>query len=261
MNIEITIRDIKHLDTIISRLTKLNPTQINLTDKNGLTDNILLIETLRGSLPDAHFVPHYSFKNHTSKNRDAILENYTEFLVEANNQKLSEILLVSGHPRPKLDTLEGLKLAQNIQQEQELEPTQFAVAYNPFLTGHHLEQEKQRLAQKLEFDSVKRVYFQMGTLTHTLRDGVEYVRSLNKSVEITPSIVIPTSNFLSKFRFRPWKGVMLDEKYLANIKNATEKTKDLMRISQELQLSPLLEMVGFQHMDMDQFQDTYSGII
>jgi hypothetical protein len=260
MNIEITIRDITHIQQIIHDLVALDPKQVNLTDKTGLTDNLLLIEAIRETLPNTHFVPHYSFKNHTSKNPDHITENFKVFIDGACNQGISEVLLVSGSPKPKIEAITGLAFAETLlaeHKEHDHTKFNFAVAYNPFLEGTKLEVEKTRLSQKLLNPRVSRVYLQMGSLTHPLRTGIEYVRSLSPNLTVTPSVIIPSKNFLTKFRFRPWKGVILDDKYLANLKNAEHKTHELIKICKDMQAEPLLEMVGFNNFELDQFKTEY----
>jgi len=261
MNIEITIRDIRHLDEIISKIQELGPAQVNVTDKNGLTDNVLLIESMKELLPTVHFVPHYSFKNHTSKDKEKIVENYYSFLGEASSHGITETMLISGSPRPKIDTLVGLELAQDFFVDHASTDISFAVAYNPFLSDDELVLEQHRLREKLKSPLVKRVYLQMGSLLKPLKNGIEFVRSINPEIIVTPSIVIPDKNFLRKFRFRPWRGVIIDDKYLANTKNAIAKTKELLAVASDSNTDPLLEMVGFQHFKVSEFKEEFHDIL
>lgn len=266
LTIEITVRTLKHLHDILPLLNDIKPTTINLTDKTGLCDNLVIAEELKDIYPHGIIVPHYSFKNHTSKDAVTIHDNYMRFLAHTSAQNNHQILLISGSPRPKLDTLQGLELIQEslthstVSTESPLntiDNLQCGVAYNPFLTGEQLEAEQARLRAKLHYPFVNRVYMQMGTLVKPLQAGVDYIRSLNPDIDIYSSVVIPTNGFLAKFKFRPWHGVVLDDKYLANLKNATAKTHELIALSHKINITPLLQIVGIQQLTIGEFGSLY----
>lgn len=257
MNIEITIRDLKHLDILSQKLTSLSPSQVNLTDKTGLIPNLECVELIQSILPTSRIVPHYSFKNHTRKSVDEITNNFIEHITLASELGISELLLVSGSPRPHIDSIKGIELTNKIIEDYELAEIDISVAFNPFLEGELLEEEHRRLHQKLSYPQVKKVYLQMGTKTSSLVKGVEFIKNLRPDVEIYSSIIIPDNTFLTKFKYRPWRGVQIDEKYLSNLKNAQQKTQELIQLSSSLAIAVLYEFVTLQSTDVAEFKTLY----
>ena len=65
--------------------------------------------------------------------------------------------------------------------------------------------------------------------------------SKDKNVKIFGSLLIPSKEFISRFKFRPWKGVFISEKYLYSLDDFYAFTKDLIEIYLDNNICPIIE--------------------
>jgi 5,10-methylenetetrahydrofolate reductase len=268
MQIEITVRDLQVLPKIIENLKAINPVHINLTDKTGILDNLESATILKSEFPQVKLTVHYALKNHTSKTALLIVEKFEEYLTRASELEIDEILIISGSQKPKFDTLAALEyINENIEifktkssdslnkdktkAKKALHKPIIAVAYNPFLTDEKLIEENKRLVEKLKYDFVKKVYFQIGSVYRPIIEAKDLIESINPNIQVVPSLPVPSESFLRKFKMKPWKGVYLDEKYLSNLKNSQTKTIELLDIMDQNELSPVLELFEISRYDFE----------
>ena len=66
-------------------------------------------------------------------------------------------------------------------------------------------------------------------------------KNKDKSIKIFGSLLIPSMQFISRFKFRPWKGVYISEKYLNSLDNFHAFTKDLIEIYLKNNICPVIE--------------------
>lgn len=252
MHIEITVRDLQVLPKIIENLKIIKPNHINLTDKTGILDNVEAAAVLKAEFPESKITTHYSLKNHTSRTAILIVEKFEDHFSRAIEAGVDEILIISGSQKPSFDSLKALEyINENLLDTLESSKINIAVAYNPFLEGKRLEDENSRLFEKLKYNFVKTVYFQIGSVYRPIVVAKELIDSLSSNVKIIPSLPIPTETFLKKFRFKPWKDVYLDEKYLSNLKNSQAKTIELFDVMDQNDLHPVLELFEISKFDFD----------
>ena len=62
-----------------------------------------------------------------------------------------------------------------------------------------------------------------------------------KSVRIYGSLLIPSREFISRFKFRPWKGVYISNKYLNSLDDFYAFTHDLIEIYLDNNIYPIIE--------------------
>ena len=82
-----------------------------------------------------------------------------------------------------------------------------AVAFNPFFPDNKdYEEEKARLAQKLETGVCNKVYLQFGTDISRLRTALHYLAELQerhpKRFEVCGSVFLPTRKLIAQQKFR-----------------------------------------------------------
>ena len=65
--------------------------------------------------------------------------------------------------------------------------------------------------------------------------------SKDKNVKIFGSLLIPSKEFISRFKFRPWKGVFISEKYLNSLDDFYAFTKDLIEMYLDNNICPIIE--------------------
>ena len=64
---------------------------------------------------------------------------------------------------------------------------------------------------------------------------------IDKGIDIYGSVFIPSRQFLARFKFRPWRGVYLSNKYLNSLKESTEITKKIIDFYLSNSIIPLVE--------------------
>ncbi len=240
MLIELTVRNMYNLDQVAEKVLSISPsvTQIGLTNKNGMPDNIEVYNVLKDMLPGIEFVTYYSFKNHTNRDEETIRYNIESYIDRAKEAGIKKILLVSGYPKPKFDVLAGLEYLSTFPDNS----IQLGVAFNPFLEGKELEAEKNRLEQKLAFSNVQDVYLQIGDNEKKFDDGIELIRSIRDEVRIFGTCMVPTNYTLTKFANRPWKGVMVSDMFTESQNQALEITQKMLGIMEMHKVVPLLSI-------------------
>jgi hypothetical protein len=237
MLIEITIQNLIGIEKTIELIKQTGATEVSLTDKNGMPDNLLAAKLIKDAIPDLRLSAYYSLKNHTSKKIEEKYEHFKDYLARAANAGIASLLLISGNPRPKFDTLQAL----NFIKENELKPdgVRLAVAYNPFYSEYDLTTENDRLFQKIATGIVDDVYLQIGTDTNDLKKGVEYIRKLLPNAEIEGSLIVATTFIMSRFKFRPWKGVMVSDEFMSSAEAANVINRRLIVEYKNLNIKPI----------------------
>ena len=125
------------------------------------------------------------------------------------------------------------------------------VAYNPYLKNHYnICGERERIKKKLSSRLTKSIWLQFGTDIKLLEKEINFLKdsvlnnsshSKDKNVKIFGSLLIPSKEFISRFKFRPWKGVFISEKYLNSLDDFCAFTKDLIEIYLDNNICPIIE--------------------
>ena len=125
------------------------------------------------------------------------------------------------------------------------------VAFNPYLPSFLFEEEILRLEKKLQSGLVGSIWIQFGTDYKLLKSRIERLLNListtiNNNSKISKlmifgSILIPSRQFLARFKFRPWKGVYCSNEFLESVDFANNIIKELLITYKQYDICPLIE--------------------
>lgn len=191
--------------------------KIHLPDKANLLPNLELAVQIH----DRQLGITFSIGNHyNGGNLELIIAELNKYLEALQSQtNLQELLIVSGSEQRKIDTLDILTYLEKQTNLQEKNLC-ISVAYNCNSQDQKL--ENTRLVAKLSHSMVQKVYIQITDDLPKIITGIEFIRSLNPEIIVSVCVFEPTPSTLSKFKFRPWKGVVLSQKFLLNSDNARQ---------------------------------------
>ena len=63
----------------------------------------------------------------------------------------------------------------------------------------------------------------------------------DKELNLFGSLFIPSKQFIARFKFRPWKEVYISKKYLYDLDNFLDFTKDLVSFYKKNNITPVIE--------------------
>ena len=96
----------------------------------------------------------------------------------------------------------------------------------------------------------KSIWLQFGTDIKLLEAEISFLKknflSTNshknyRNFQFYGSLLIPSKQFISRFKFRPWKGVYISEKYLNSLDYFYGFTKDLIDFYLDNNIFPVIE--------------------
>ena len=180
-----------------------------------------------------------------------ISKNYQEFNVtyhyslyhqySKNKEKSYEILLVSGSNKKR--NFDAISVLSNLKKERNLN-VKLGIAYNPYLKKYYnVYSERERLERKLASGLINSIWFQYGTDINELKNELTYLMSVSKyeKFNLFGSLLIPSKQFLSRFKFRPWKEVHISEKFLYSLEDFYDFTRDLFCFYKNNNITPVIE--------------------
>ena len=248
--VEISFKDLDQLKKKLDFCLNKKIYKINIPCKGKIKKDFLLevVKFIGDKYKNLDVIYHYSFYHQFYKNTSLSYENFLNFL-ELNRlyNNNNQILLVSGSRKRKefevLDILQKLKfdLPNNIK---------FGVAFNPYFPDDsHCKLERDRLIDKLNSCFVKSIWLQFGSEINQLIREINYLsqkifnsqKLIDKEIKIYGSLFIPSKQSLARFKFRPWRGVYLSNKYLNSIKDSTIATKTIVDFYLNNSIIPLIE--------------------
>ena len=98
-----------------------------------------------------------------------------------------------------------------IKEEENLK-VKLGIAYNPYLKKYYNNTaERVRFDRKLSSGLINSIWFQYGTDIKVLQKEVNYLKKLAKyeKINLYGSLLIPSKQFIARFKFRPWKEVYI----------------------------------------------------
>lgn len=251
LQLELNIRNIFDLEKAIKTLSNNQYTGVTITCKNTNLDTFIVVGEIQKYYPTLEITPTFSISNNYQGSADATYQRLLKVVAYAQTFDINNALLVSGNPRKKLDTIECLLRFHEFRKWvlkssddeyiQKLDNWNFSIAYNPYLKD--IESENQRLRKKLEKNSIKCIYLQIGEDIVKLQKAVQYIRLLNKNIIIWVSVLVPSTKLLSRLSFRPWGGVFLSEQFLKDLNFANKKTAEIIEYCKQNNLG-ILETAG-----------------
>lgn len=226
---------------------------VNKDKKDALEDWCAVVaEEAPNSSVSAHFSIKYNKVADRNGGDDATYDKFSSF---ANSISADEVLFISGSGEKKpMNSVEALK---RLQQDRSVQPpsndaAKICVAYNPFFpNGYDRDVEKDRLLEKLETGQVSKVYFQFGTDTSLLQQGLDFICETREEkgldeLAICGSIFLPTKKLIAQQKFRPWNGVFLSDGFLSGEAGAREIVLDMIRMYQQYDAELLFEAPGIR---------------
>ncbi len=250
LRFELSFKNILQLENKLNFCNSHNIKKINIPCKGVIKKEFLneVIEFIGKNYEDLDVTYHYSLYHQYTKNRIYSYLEFLSFINKCRTYKKSNILLISGSIKRK--NFEVLDVLRDIKNEKELE-INFGVAYNPYLEKYYkISGERLRIKEKLSSRLIKSVWLQYGTDIKLLESEINFLKetiqnkSLNKnyqSVRIFGSLLIPSKQFISRFKFRPWKGVFISDKYLTSLDDFYSFTKDLYKFYIDNNIFPVIE--------------------
>ena len=253
LRIEISFKSFDELRKILSFCKRNNFSKINIPCKNTLKKDFLLesIKISKEEFPSIDIIPHFSILHEFKRNRINTLDSFINFLQVVKSLGCEQILLVSGsQKRSTLDSLSAL----NILKDNSLlfkQDISIGVAFNPYLPTCLFDEEILRLEKKLQSGLVSSIWIQFGTDHKLLRGRIEILSNmLSVAINNNPkipkinlfgSILIPSKQFLSRFKYRPWKGVYCSNEFLESEEMAHKIITNLLKTYKQNEIFPLIE--------------------
>ena len=253
IRLEISFKSYNELRSILSFYQENNIYKINIPSKNSLNRDFLLnsIKISREEFPNIDVIPHFSIFHEFRKNRFNTLNSFDEFLKFVKYLGCNEVLLISGSK--KRSTLDSVSTLYLFKDNPIFFNTDFSVgvAFNPYLPELMFDEEIKRLEQKLKSGLVSSIWFQFGTNIEILERRIDTVNkiilSTNKNhskkfnIRLFGSILIPSKQFLARFKFRPWRGVYCSTEFLESVDFANNLVIKLIKTYKKHQILPIIE--------------------
>mgnify|MGYP001225911704 CR=1 FL=1 len=250
---EISFKTYQELRNILYFYQRNNLTKINIPCKNSLKKDFLLnaIKLSRDEFRNIDIIPHFSILHEFRRNWLDTQNAFYEFLLLIKKYGCKEVLLISGsQKRATLDSVKALFLARN-NALFSYNDFSLGVAFNPYLPSHLFKEERIRLDQKLKSGLVTSVWIQFGTdlsllkrrmgvLNNLIESALQGNSKLNK-INLYGSILLPSKQFLARFKFRPWKGVYCSMEFLESEDYANKIVNELFKIYNDYNICPIIE--------------------
>tara|TARA_B100001250_G_scaffold269920_1_gene232932 strand:- start:5 stop:859 length:855 start_codon:yes stop_codon:yes gene_type:complete len=253
IRMEISFKSFDELRLILSFYQKNNLYKINIPCKNNLKKDFLLnsIRISRDEFPNINIIPHFSILHEFKRNRFNTLSSFIEFLQIVNNLGCNEVLLVSGSQ--KRSTLDSLSTLTYLKDNPLLfnKHISIGVCFNPYLSGFLFENEIIKLKKKLQSGLVSSIWIQFGTDSTILESRIDILKKIilsidksnlnNSNINLFGSILIPSKQFLARFKYRPWKGVYCSNEFLESVDVARNFIIKLLITYKKHGICPIIE--------------------
>ena len=264
LRFELSFKNIFQLENKLRFCISNKINKINIPCKGVIKKQLLndVIEYIGKNYKELDVIYHYSLYHQYSKNRDISYINFINFINKCNTYHNKEILLISGSNKKKnfdvLDVMRDFKNDKNLK-------INIGIAYNPYLKNYYnLGGERYRLEKKISTGLTKSIWLQFGTDIKLLESEIIYLKksilnnvsnNTNQKIKIFGSLLVPSKQFISRFRFRPWKEVYISDKYLNSLNDFYAFTKDLIEIYYENNICPVIET---EFSTLEKLEDIYT---
>ena len=253
IRIEISFKSFDELRKTLSFYQRNNLYKINVPCKNTLKKDFLLksIEIAKDEFPNIDIIPHFSILHEFKRNMINTQDSLINFMESVKYYGCKHVLLVSGsQKRASLDSVSALCMLKDnsLFFNQDIS---FGVAFNPYLPPYLFDEEILRLEKKLQSGLVSSIWIQFGTDYKLLKSRIEILSrmisaTINKNPKISKislfgSILIPSKQFLARFKYRPWKGVYCSNEFLESEEMAQKIITNLLKTYKQNEICPLIE--------------------
>ena len=253
LRFELSFKNIPQLENKLN-FCKLNKIKnINIPCKGVIKKDFYdsTIKYISKNFQEFNVTYHYSLFHQYSKNKEKSYQDFLYFLKNSYSSRNNKILLVSGSNKKK--NFDAINVLSNIKKEKKLK-VKLGIAYNPYLKKYYqVSSERERFDKKISSGLINSIWFQYGTDIEVLQNEVTYLKDATKygKFNLYGSLLIPSKQFIARFKFRPWKGVHISEKYLYSLENFFNFTSDLVSFYRRNNITPLIESDFFSSEKLD----------
>ncbi len=240
---ELSFKNITQLENKLNFCKLNNIKNINIPCK-GLIKKDLFNDTINyisKNFNEFNVTYHYSLYHQYSKNKVKSYEDFLDFIKNSHSNRNYEILLVSGSNKKKnfdsIDALGFLKKEKNLK-------VKLGIAFNPYLKKYYnISSERERFQRKISTGLINSIWFQYGTDIKVLKYELTYLKKITKDerLNLFGSLFIPSKQFITRFKFRPWKEVYISEKCLYSLDNFFDFTSELVSFYKNNNITPVIE--------------------
>ena len=243
LRFELSFKNISQLENKLNFCKYNNLKNINIPCKGLIKKDFLntTIKYISKNYQELNVTYHYSLFHQFSQNKEKSYQDFLDFLKNFYSNRNYDILLVSGSNKKK--NFDVINLLSKIKEEKYLK-VKFGIAYNPYLTKYYKDNsERERFDRKLSSGLINSIWFQYGTDIKVLQNELSYLKKVVKyeKLNLFGSLLIPSKQFIARFKFRPWKGVYISEKFLGSLYDYYDFTRDLVCFYKNNNVTPLIE--------------------
>ena len=243
LRFELSFKNILQLENKLNFCKFNKITNINIPCKGIIKKDFFnsTISYISKNYQEFNVTYHYSLYHQYSQNKEKSYQDLLDFLKNSYLKGNYEILLVSGSNKKK--NFDVLNVLSKIKEEKNLK-VKLGIAYNPYLKEYYEEtSERERFERKLSSGLINSIWFQYGTDIKVLNNEVNYLKKVAKfeKINLFGSLLIPSKQFIARFKFRPWKGVHISEKYLYSLNDFYDFTRDIVCFYQKNNITPVIE--------------------
>ena len=243
LRFELSFKNITQLDNKLN-FCKFNKIKnINIPCKGLIKKDFFnsTIKFISKNYQEFNVTYHYSLYHQYSQNIEKSYSDLLDFLKNSYSNKNYEILLLSGSNKKKnfdmIDVLNKIKEEKNLN-------VKLGTAYNPYLKKYFNDtSERERFDKKLSSGLINSIWFQYGTDIKVLQNEVNYLKKVAKceKINLFGSLLIPSKQFIARFKFRPWRGVHISKKCLSSLDDFYDFTKELVCFYKNNNITPIIE--------------------
>jgi len=243
LRFELSFKDISQLENKLNFCKTNGIRNINIPCKGPIKKDLFnsTIKYISQNFEEFNVTYHYSLYHQYSKNKEKSFLDFLDFLKNSSSNINYEILLVSGsNKKINFDTIDVLN---NIKKEKNLK-VKIGIAYNPYLEKYYkVFTERERFERKISSGLINSIWFQYGTDIKVLKNEFNYLKKVVKheKINLFGSLLIPSKQFITRFKFRPWKGVHISEKFLYSLEDFFYFTRDLVCFYKNNNITPVIE--------------------
>ena len=243
LRFELSFKNISQLENKLNFCKFNRIKNINIPCKGPIKKELFnsTIQYISKNFHDFNVTYHYSLYHQYSQNKAKSYENFLDFVKNSNSNRNYEILLVSGSNKKK--NFDAINVLSNMKNEKSLK-VKLGIAYNPYLKKYYkLSSERERLERKISSGFINSIWFQFGTDIDVLQNELIFLKKIEEyeKLNLFGSLLIPSRQFLARFKFRPWKGVYISQKYLYSLEDFCCFTRDLVCFYKNHNITPVIE--------------------
>ena len=240
---ELSFKNINQLENKLNFCKLNNIKNINIPCKGLIKKELFnyTVSYISKNFHEFNVTYHYSLYHQYSKNKVKSYEDFLDFIKNSHSNRNYEILLVSGSNKKKnfdsIDALGFLKKEKNLK-------VKLGIAYNPYLKKYYnISSERERFERKISTGLINSIWFQYGTDIKVLKYELTYLKKITKDerLNLFGSLFIPSKQFITRFKFRPWKEVYISEKCLYSLDNFFDFTSELVSFYKNNNITPVIE--------------------